>query len=158
MAAYINDYRTNIIDFEGPQGRQPNVMCIDCIHNGEVKIYVINTKPIKKGEQLLLDYGLIFWENYHTVVSRNAGVRIELEDERNRHAMTKTRLQLVINEKNEEITKLTQKITALQKKLAETTNNIDSSDNNILLARKEKEISELKKKINLMQAQNVVIV
>ena len=61
--------------------------------------------------------------------------------------MTKTRLQLVINEKNEEITKLTQKITALQKKLAETTNNIDSSDNTILLARKEKEISELKRKL-----------
>ena len=39
-----------------------------------------------------------------------------------------------------------------------TSNNIDSSDNYTLLASKEKEIAALKRKINLLQRQNVVIV
>ena len=111
-------------------------------------MYIINTKPIKKGEQLLLDYGVKFWRMYPIVASRVAGVRKKDEEI--------AKLTQEATEKDEEITKLTQEVTALQKKLAETSNNIDSSDNYTLLASKEKEIAALKRKINLLQRQNVV--
>ena len=66
IGAFINDYRDDINNYEGPQRRkEPNCKILDFIINGKPRIFITNTKPIHKGEQLLLDYGNDFWNRFH---------------------------------------------------------------------------------------------
>ena len=100
IGAFINDYRTDIVNYKGQQHRRPNCKIIDVIINGKPRIFITNTKPIYKGEQLLLDYGNEFWKRYHlnklqadAAKQAEAKVQIQVKKERENYAKQKKKFK-----------------------------------------------------------------
>jgi hypothetical protein len=88
VARNINDYRTNIDigDFSTPalQARQANVEFVQVIHKKDVHIAVYNHEALHKGDQLLVDYGDSFWEEWHGLQCRMAVIRQAFDEQRAR--------------------------------------------------------------------------
>lgn len=58
-----NDYRTNIVDPKGPQGREPNLTYVEVWQSGLPYAVFFTLRATKKGEELLWDYGDGYWAN-----------------------------------------------------------------------------------------------
>lgn len=56
-----NDFRTNIVDPEGPQGRVANVNFVEIWQYGLPYAVFFTLCDTKKGEELLWDYGAGYW-------------------------------------------------------------------------------------------------
>lgn len=91
IGAFINDYRDDIKNYDGPQHRKPNCKIVDFIIDGKPRIFITNTKAIHKGEQLLMDYGNDFWNRFHyNNIQADAAKRAEAKaDKRVKEEKTK---------------------------------------------------------------------
>lgn len=58
-----NDYRTNIADPDGPQGRSPNSKFVEIWHSGLPYAVFFTVSDVKKGEEMLWDYGASYWSD-----------------------------------------------------------------------------------------------
>ena len=58
-----NDYRTNVDDPRGPQGRKPNAAYAEFWQGGLPYIVFYTTGFVRKGEEILWDYGYQYWDD-----------------------------------------------------------------------------------------------
>ena len=56
-----NDYRTNVDDPTGPQGRKPNAAYAEIWHGGLPYIVFFTTRATQTGEEITWDYGQRYW-------------------------------------------------------------------------------------------------
>ncbi len=58
-----NDYRTNIDDPRGPQGREPNTKYVEIWHSGLPYAIFFTTCDTQEGQEILWDYGADYWSD-----------------------------------------------------------------------------------------------
>lgn len=126
MAAYVNDARTDIAAWDdwSKQERKPSVIFVDAVVDGELYVFVLNTRDVKKDEQLLVDYGSDFWSNFRNNLKSVAVAKKEKQETSQRIAILEAEIKKLKIEKkamhrvvvvvNSDLKKAEEKISALE--------------------------------------------
>ncbi|KAK3246543.1 hypothetical protein CYMTET_43924, partial [Cymbomonas tetramitiformis] len=93
-ARFINDHRRDLVvlpnaEQQQLEPRRHNTLFCEAVADGTPCIFVINSLPISKGEQLLVEYGDAFVTGLHAAIERTQGL-----EESNRELIIHTRIQV----------------------------------------------------------------